>query len=54
MFEATRDLIKDLWSFIKERQKYLLIPLIVTLLLVGTLIVFVQTSVLTPFVYTLF
>ncbi len=54
MFETTRDLIKDLWGFIKERQKYLLIPLIVTLLLVGTLIVFVQTSVFAPFLYTLF
>lgn len=49
-----QDLIKDLWSFVNERQKFFLIPLIVTLLLVGGLIVLAQASVLAPFIYTLF
>lgn len=49
-----QDLIKDLWSFVNERQKFFLIPLIVTLLVVGSLLVLAQTSVLAPFIYTLF
>jgi hypothetical protein len=48
------DLIKDLWGLLKERRKFFLFPLIVTLLLLGVLIVFAQSSVLAPFIYTLF
>ncbi|WP_176727014.1 DUF5989 family protein [Nostoc sp. KVJ20] len=54
MFETTQDFLKDLWGFLKERQKFFLLPLIGTLLLLGLLIVFAQTSVLAPFIYTLF
>ena len=54
MFEATVDFLKDIWAFMKERQKYWLLPLIITLVLLGALIVLSQTSVLAPFIYTLF
>ncbi|MBD2446902.1 hypothetical protein H6G76_06940 [Nostoc sp. FACHB-152] len=54
MFDTTQDLIKDLWGLLKERRKFFLFPLIVTLLLLGVLIVFAQSSVLAPFIYTLF
>lgn len=54
MFENIQDLLKDLLGFLKERQKFFLLPLIITLLLVGILTVFVQTSVLAPFIYALF
>ncbi len=54
MFETTQDFLKDLWGFLKERQKFFLLPLIGTLLLLGLLIVFAQTSVLAPFIYTFF
>ncbi|WP_373693695.1 DUF5989 family protein [Limnofasciculus baicalensis] len=47
-------LVKNLWGFVKERQKYLLIPIIVTLLVVGGLIIFVQSSAIAPVIYTLF
>jgi hypothetical protein len=49
MFET----IKDLWTLINENQKYFLIPLVLTLFLVGGLIVLAQTSILAPFIYTI-
>lgn len=48
------DFIKELWSFIKARKKFWLLPIIIVLLLLGGLIVFVQGSVVAPFMYTLF
>ena len=52
--EAIIDLIKDLWDFMKVRKKYWLVPLIITLLLMGILIVFTQGSVVAPFIYSIF
>lgn len=46
--------LKDLWGFLKVRKKWWLAPLLVILLLLGTLIVFTQGSALAPFIYTLF
>lgn len=54
MFEATLDFFKDLWAFMKERKKYWLLPLIITLVLLGALIVLSQGSAIAPFIYTLF
>ncbi|MFN9175195.1 MAG: DUF5989 family protein [Synechocystis sp.] len=48
------ELLQDLWGFLKERQKYWLFPLILTLVLLGALIVFTQGSAIAPFIYTLF
>ena len=44
----------ELWSFLKFRKKFWLLPVIIVMLLLGVLIVFVQSSSLAPFVYTLF
>ena len=54
MIESFIDLAKDLWDFLKIRKKFWLAPLIITLLLMGTLIIFTQGSVVAPFIYTLF
>jgi hypothetical protein len=48
------DLLKDLLEFMKERKKFWLAPIILILMLLGTLIVFTQSSALAPFIYTLF
>lgn len=48
------DLANDLWMFMRVRKKYWLAPLIVIMLLLGTLIVMSQGSVVAPFIYTLF
>jgi hypothetical protein len=47
-------LARELWSFLKVRKKWWLLPIILILLLVGMLLVFAQGSVLAPFIYTVF
>lgn len=48
------DFLKDLYGFLKERKKFWLLPIILTLLLFGALIVFTSGSAISPFIYTLF
>ena len=48
------DLIKDLWDFMRVRNKFWLAPIIIVLLLLGALIVFAQGSAVAPFIYTIF
>ena len=48
------DLLKDLWGFLKVRKKFWLLPVIITLLLFGILIVLTSGSAIAPFIYTLF
>ncbi|MEP6687658.1 MAG: DUF5989 family protein [Gemmatimonadales bacterium] len=45
---------RELWSFMKVRKRWWLLPIILVLLLVGALLVFAQGSVLAPFIYTIF
>lgn len=48
------ELVIDVWEFLKVRKKYWLAPLILTIVLMGTLIVFTQGSVVAPFIYSIF
>ena len=48
------ELVLELWTFLKERKKFWLLPIIVILGVFGLLIVFAQSSALAPFIYTLF
>jgi hypothetical protein len=48
------ELLKDLWSFMKERKKFWLAPIVIILLLLGVLLVLTQGSAVAPFIYTLF
>lgn len=48
------DLLKDLWGFLRVRKKFWLLPIILTLLLFGALIVMTSGSAIAPFIYTLF
>jgi len=48
------DVIVELWDYMKVRKKFWLAPIIVLLLLLGSLIVLAQGSALAPFIYTLF
>jgi hypothetical protein len=47
-------LVKELWAFMRVRKKFWLAPILIVLLLVGTLLVFAQGSALAPFIYTIF
>ncbi len=44
----------ELWTFLRVRKKYWLLPAIVTMLVLGWLIVLAQTSAVAPMIYTLF
>lgn len=49
-----RNLLIELWDFMKVRKKWWLLPIIVMLILIGILIIVGQSSVLSPFIYALF
>jgi hypothetical protein len=51
---AMGEFVKELWAFMKERKKFWLLPILVVLLLLGSLIVLTQGSAVAPFIYTLF
>jgi hypothetical protein len=51
---SQNSLLRELWAFMRVRKKWWLLPLIIVLMLVATLLVFAQGSVLAPFIYTLF
>jgi len=49
-----RLLIVEIWEFLKERKIWWIIPLIITLILVGLIIISTQSSVISPVIYALF
>ncbi len=51
---ANQSFVTEFWEFIKVRKKYWLIPIVIILLLFGTLIIFTESSSVAPFIYTLF
>ena len=48
------ELAREFAQFLGQRKKYWLVPLIITLLLFGGLLVLAEGSVVAPFIYTLF
>ena len=48
------NLAREFWAYLRARKKWWLLPIIAVLVLIGTLLVFAQTSVLAPFIYTIF
>jgi len=51
---AHQSLIKEFWEFLKIRKRYWLLPIVIVLLLFSALIVFIESSAIAPFIYTLF
>jgi hypothetical protein len=54
LMSHNKGILRELWDFMRVRKKWWLLPIIITLLLVGILIVLGQSSPLSPFVYALF
>lgn len=46
--------IAELWHFLRARKKFWLLPIIITMVVFGGLLVLSQGSVVAPFIYTLF
>ena len=47
-------IIKEMLTFLRERKKWWLAPIVFFLLLLGALLVFAKGSALAPFIYSLF
>ena len=52
--EKNRNIIIDIWDFMKENKAWWLTPIVVMLVLIGVLIVLGQSSTVSPFIYSLF
>lgn len=48
-----KNLLRDVWDFLKIRKSWWLTPIIILLILVGGIIIFGQCSALSPFIYAL-
>lgn len=48
------EFLKEFWGFLKVRKKYWLLPILIVLVLFGTLIVLSQGTAVAPFIYTIF
>ena len=48
------ELLSDLWGFMRQRKKFWLAPIVVVMLLLGSLMIAAQGSAVAPFIYTLF
>jgi hypothetical protein len=46
--------VRELLAFLSARKKLWLAPIILVLVLIGSLLIAAQGSVLAPFIYTLF
>jgi hypothetical protein len=51
---AKMSLVAEFALFLKENKKLWLLPIVITLVLLGALLVFAQSSALAPFIYTVF
>jgi len=49
-----KDFLAELWTFMKVRKKFWLLPIVLMLLILGALLVLAQGSAVAPFIYTLF
>ncbi|MCC6774259.1 MAG: hypothetical protein IT360_23945 [Gemmatimonadaceae bacterium] len=49
-----RGIIVELWDYPRQRRTWWLAPVIIVMVLLGTLLVVAQGSALAPFVYAIF
>lgn len=45
---------RELWSYLRARNKFWLIPIFVITLLLGGVLILAKMSAVAPFIYTLF
>jgi uncharacterized protein DUF5989 len=46
--------LRELWAYMRSRRKFVLLPILLIMALIGALIVLSQGSVIAPFIYTIF
>ena len=47
-------LVAELWTFLRVRKKFWLLPIVLVMLLFGGMVILSQISAVAPFIYTLF
>ncbi len=47
-------LIRELWHFMRVRKKFWMLPILLSMFILGGLIVLAEGSAIAPFIYTLF
>ena len=47
-------ILKELWTFMRVRKKFWLLPIMIMMVIFGGLIVLTQGSAVAPFIYTVF
>ena len=47
-------IVKEFWSFLRVRKKWVLAPIVFFLIALGAILVFAKGSALAPFIYSLF
>lgn len=48
------EILFELWAFLRERKKLWLAPIILVMVILGSLLIFAKGSVLAPFIYSVF
>ncbi len=48
------EFLREMWAFLRVRKKLWLAPIIIVMLILGSLLMLAQGSVVAPFIYTLF
>jgi hypothetical protein len=51
---SKHSLAAEIWSFVRVNKKWWIMPLLIIMLLMGTLLVVAQGSALAPFIYSIF
>lgn len=51
---GTSGLVRELFAYARARKKYVLLPIVLIMVLLGALLIFAQGSALAPFIYTIF
>jgi hypothetical protein len=47
-------IIAELWQFVRARRKFVLVPILLMMVLLGGLLVLTHGSAIAPFIYTIF
>jgi hypothetical protein len=51
---AKTQVLVEIWQLMKLNKKYWLLPIVISLVLIGVLLAAAQSSALAPFIYSMF
>jgi hypothetical protein len=48
------EFIAELWRFLRARKKFWLLPILLSMVMLGGLVILIKGSAIAPFIYTMF